>query len=62
MGRKHLDADEYAAEFGDSEEASEDKVIMSISVPLDSKAKLETLKRETGKTLSALIDEAISKL
>lgn len=59
---EHLDADVYSTEFGEPEEASEDKVIMSISVLSDTKTKLETLKRETGKSLSSLIDEAVNKL
>lgn len=55
---KHLDADTYAAEFGEPEEAADGREILNVSIPAEIKRKLDRLKSETGKTLSQLITEA----
>lgn len=58
---EHLDGDEYAAEFGEPEEASEGKVLLTLSVLPEVKAKLERIKAQTGKSMSVLVSNAIAK-
>jgi len=53
---EHLDGDEYIAAFGDPEETEK---AMSIVLPVASRERLETLKRETGMTFSEIIAKAI---
>ena len=53
---EYLDGDEYIAAFGDPEETEK---AMSIVLPVASRERLETLKRETGMTFSEIIAKAI---
>lgn len=52
---ENLDADEYAAEFGEPEEAGDGREALNLSVPTSIKRKLEMKKRETGKSISKII-------
>lgn len=58
---EHLDADEYAAEFGEPEEAADNRVTLNLTVPAEIKAKLEKLRSETGKSISQLVAEAFGR-
>ena len=53
----HLTADEYAAEFGEPEEAADGREALNLTVSAETKRKLERMKSEAGKSISALIDE-----
>jgi len=59
---EHLTAEEYIAEFGEPEEASDDKVPLNLTILASTKAKLEKMKSETGKSISAIIDELVNNL
>ena len=54
---EHLDADKYAAEFGEPEEAGDDKVALNLTVPANIKSKLEKMRSESGKSISQIISE-----
>jgi hypothetical protein len=54
---EHLNADDYAAEFGEPAEASDGRVTLNLTVPPEIKARLEKLKSETGKSISQLVTE-----
>jgi hypothetical protein len=54
---ENLDADDYAAEFGEPEEAAEGREALNISVPRELKIKLERMRSETGKSISQIIEE-----
>ncbi len=57
---EHLDADKYAAEFGEPEEAGDDKVALNLTVPANIKAKLEKMRSESGKSISQIISETFA--
>ena len=59
---EHLDADDYAAEFGEPDEASDGRVTINLTIPTSVKAKLEALRSETGKSMSAIISELVEKI
>lgn len=59
---KRLDADDYSAEFGEPEEASDDKATLNLTVLGSTRTKLEKMKTETGKSISAIIDELVTKM
>jgi hypothetical protein len=59
---EHLTAEEYIKEFGEPEEASDDKVPLNLTILASTKAKLEKMKSETGKSISAIIDELVNNL
>mgnify|MGYP000277156646 CR=1 FL=1 len=59
---EHLTADEYAAEFGEPEEAGDSREALNTSVSAETKRKLEKLRSETGKSVSQLIDEMASNI
>jgi len=58
----HLDADVYMDEFGDPGEGPEGKASLNLSVSASTKAKLERMRQETGKSISRLIDEVVGKI
>lgn len=57
---ENLTADEYAAEFGEPEEAADDRVALNITVPPGVKRKLESMRSESGKSISQIITETFS--
>lgn len=52
---EHLDGDAYIAEFGEPDESG-DKSDLTINVSPAFRARLETLKRESGKSISSIIE------
>jgi len=56
---ENLDGDEYIAAFGEPEEASDEREALNITIPVDLKSALDRLKSETGKSISALICDAV---
>ena len=59
---EHLDADDYAAEFGEPDEASDDRVTINLTIPTSVKAKLEKLRAETGKSISAIVADLVERI
>lgn len=57
---EYLSATQYAAEFGEPDEAGDDKEALNITVPADVKKKLEKLRAETGKSISQIIVDLIN--
>lgn len=57
---ERLTAAEYAAEFDEPAEA-DDKVSLNLNIPASTKAKLEKMRTESGKSISALITEMVEK-
>lgn len=57
---ERLDAEEYMAYFEEPEEASEEKVIVTVSVLKDTKRKLDSIRQETGQTISGIIDGLVA--
>lgn len=57
---EHFDADEYAAEFGEPDEAADGREALGLTVSAETKRKLEKMRSETGKSISALIDEIVT--
>lgn len=57
---ENLTAQEYADYFGEPEEASEEKIVATISILKDTKRKLEAIRQETGQTISGIIDELVA--
>lgn len=53
---EHLDGDEYIAAFGNPEETEKATLVV---LPIKTRERLETLKRETGMTFSEIIAKAI---
>lgn len=53
----NLDADVYAAEFGEPEEAADGRKALNLSVSDETRQILERIKRDTGKSISAIVDE-----
>lgn len=58
---EHLSADEYAAEFGEPEEAADGREALNLSVPADVKRRLELLRENTGKSISQIVAEAFAE-
>ena len=56
---EHLTADEYAAAFGEPEEAAEGREAMNLSVPTDLKVRLEKLRSEKNMSISQLVEVAV---
>ncbi len=54
---EYLPSEIYEKEFGEVPEASDDKVAVMLSLPVDVKARLERLRSETGKSISQLVAE-----
>jgi len=52
---EHLTADEYAAEFGEPEEAADGREALNISIPAELKRRFEQVKKQTGKSISQQI-------
>jgi len=52
---EHLSADEYAAEFGEPEEAADGRETLNLTVPAELKRRLERLRSESGKSISQII-------
>lgn len=57
---KNLGTDEYAAEFGEPEEAADGREALGLTVSPETKRKLEKMRSETGKSISAIIDEIVA--
>jgi hypothetical protein len=55
--QENLDADDYAAAFGEPAEAAEGREALNISLPRELKQRLEKMRSETGKSISQLIEE-----
>lgn len=58
---EHLDADEYLTIFEADPDESE-SVIMTVQLKASTRAKLEHLQSKKGKSMSAIIDEAVERL
>jgi hypothetical protein len=58
---ENLGADEYSAIFGEPDEASDDKEALKIYITVGTKAKLNRLKEEAGKSISQIIEEAFTE-
>jgi len=58
---EHLDADEFAAEFGEPDEASEDTEVLICTIPKDLKTKLRRMSSEQGRPMGQIVAELISK-
>lgn len=54
---ENLTADEYSKAFGEPEEASETKTILTISISHDIKNKLIKMREDTGKSISQIIED-----
>ncbi len=59
---EHLDADEYSAEFGEPEEAGDDRVPLNLTVPASTKARLEVMRSETGKSISQIVADLLAEI
>ena len=57
---EYIGADDYIAEFGDPGEGGEGKERTTIYLFPAAKAKLNLLNRQTGKTISAIVDDLIT--
>ena len=58
---ENLTTEEYEKAFGEPEEASDSKVVLTISVSADFKAMLNKMKQETGKSISQIIEDKFSE-
>lgn len=56
---EHLDGDDYIEIFGEPDEAADDKEALKINIRVGIRAKLERMKSETGKSISAIIEELV---
>ena len=56
---ENLDADEFTEIFGVPDEAADGREALNISVPAEIKRKLETMREETGKSISQIITELV---
>jgi hypothetical protein len=59
---EHLDGDDYIKIFGEPEEAASGREAINISLPVDIKRKLERMRSETGKSISAIIEQLVENL
>jgi len=59
---ENLSVNEYAAEFGEPEEAGDNREALNLSVPPEIKRKLEQMRTESQKSISQIITELVSKL
>ena len=58
---EHLDADEFAAEFGEPDEASEDTEVLICTIPKDLKTKLRRMSSEQGRPMGQIVADLIAK-
>lgn len=58
---EHLDGEDYIKIFGEPDEASDDRTVLSLSVAVPVKTKLDRMKSETGKSISAIVAELVEK-
>lgn len=58
---EHLSADEYSEIFGEPDEAGDYREALSISVPAETKRKLEKMRENTGKSISQIIEEMVDE-
>ena len=58
---EHLDADEYTAEFGEPDEASDETEVLICSIPKNTKNKLRKIASKNNKSMSQTITELINK-
>lgn len=58
---EHLDADEYTAEFGEPDEASEDTEVLICTIPKDLKTKLRRMSSEQNRPMGQIVAELIAK-
>jgi len=56
---EHLDADEYAEIFGEPEEAGDERVALNLTVSAATKARLEKMREDTGKSISQIVEDMI---
>ena len=56
---EHLDADKYAEIFGEPEEASDERVALNLTISATTKAKLEKMREDTGKSMSQIVEDMI---
>lgn len=59
---EHLDADEYEEIFGEPEEAGDDRVPLNLSVSAKTKAKLEIMREDSGKSISQIVENIILEM
>ena len=57
---KNLDGDEYIAAFGEPDEAGDEKTTLNLTVLSTTKAKLEQMRENTNKSISAIIDDIVN--
>lgn len=55
----NLTADEYAEIFGEPEEAGDERVALNLTVSATTKAKLEKMREDTGKSMSQIVEDII---
>jgi hypothetical protein len=56
---EHLDADKYAEIFGEPEEAGDERVALNLTISAATKAKLEKMREDTGKSMSQIVEDMI---
>lgn len=57
-----LEADEYAALFGEPDEAADGREALNLTVPAEIKRKLLEMRERTGKSISQIIVELVEKI
>lgn len=60
--KEKLEADKYIAIFGEVEEAGDGRETLNLTVPQATKRKLELMRENTGKSISQIIVDMLSKL
>lgn len=58
---EHLTAEEYSEVFGEPDEARDYREVLSISVPAETKRKLEKMRENSGKSISQIIEEMVDE-
>lgn len=58
---EHLDADEYAEIFGEPDEAGDERVALNLTISASTKAKLERMREETGRSISQIVEDMIEQ-
>lgn len=53
---------DYSEEFGEPEEAGDDRLPLNLTVPATIKAKLEAMRSETGKSISQIVTDIVTGL
>lgn len=58
---ERLSADDYVAEFGEPDEAADGRETLNLSVSSEVKRKLETIRENSGKSISQIVSELVMK-